>query len=132
MEAQTQANSVLAEIREGSTLAHLRRRARCPDGSLDMRHRANKAFRKDSLVSDFYDPEDPAINVESAVIKLYLLDQQQRYDAARHQELTARVKKLELERFALLRSKEKAKKDISYYRQELKRLLDRLHRQPQE
>jgi hypothetical protein len=37
-------------------LGNLRLRARCPDGSLELRHRANKALQKDSKVSDYYDP----------------------------------------------------------------------------
>jgi hypothetical protein len=132
MDAQTKAEDILAEMRDNSTLAHLRRRARCPDGSLDMRLRANKGLRKDSKVSDYYDPTRPDVDVDQEVIELYLVDQQQRYDSARYQELTARVKALELERSSLLRFKEKAKKHITQQREEIRRFMARLHRQPQE
>ena len=132
MDALTKAKDILAEMRDISTLAHLRRRARCPDGSLDMRHRANKGHRKDSKVSDYYDPAEPDVDVDLDVIELYLVDQQRRYDSARYQELTARVEALELERSSLIRFKEKAKKHITQQREEIRRFMARLHRQPQE
>jgi hypothetical protein len=91
MDVHNKAEDILAEIRDISTLAHLRRRARCPDGTLDMRHKANKGHRKDSKVSDYYDPTEPDVDVDLEVIELYQVDQQQRYDSARYQELTAKV-----------------------------------------
>ena len=59
----------MAEIRRSDDLYHLRRRPRCIDGSLNLNSRANKAFRKNSLVSDYYDPNDPTLDVEVAVIQ---------------------------------------------------------------
>ena len=71
MDVHNKAEDILAEIRDISTLAHLRRRARCSDGSLDMRHKANKGLRKDAQVSDYYDPLDPSAAVSLDEILLY-------------------------------------------------------------
>ena len=75
MDAKIKAEDILAEMRDISTLAHLCRRVRCSDGSLDMRHKANKGHRKDSKVSDYYDPTRPDVDVDQDVIELYLVDQ---------------------------------------------------------
>ena len=69
MNANLKANKALAEMRRYDELYHLRRRPRCIDGSLNLNSRANKAFRKNSLVSDYYDPNDPTLDVEVAVIQ---------------------------------------------------------------
>ena len=71
MDAKEKADKALTKIRDISTLAHLRRRARCSDGSLDMRHKANKGLRKDAQVSDYYDPLDPSAAVSLDEILLY-------------------------------------------------------------
>ena len=41
MDAHKSSRVALAEIRDYKRLGHLRRRPRCNDGSLDMRHKAN-------------------------------------------------------------------------------------------
>ena len=102
------AKKVLEEIRDPGRLGPLRRRPRCADGTLDMRHWANRGLSKRAQVTDYYDPAEPGALVEAAVIEQLQADQQERYDAARFHELTERVAKLERERAALLRYREKA------------------------
>ena len=110
----TRASKALAEIRDARFLKHLKQRHRCADGSLDMRYRENKAFQKhEQVVTDYYDPAEPAVNVKASVIEQLQLTQQREYDQARFEELAARVKKLELERSSLVRFKEKARKLIA-------------------
>ena len=52
---------------------NLRRRPRCLDGTLNLRFKANQSFQKHDLVTNFYDPKDPSINLGQDVIKIYLL-----------------------------------------------------------
>ena len=59
MDAETKAKVALAQIRNSDHLLHLRRRPRCADGRLDMRATVNRAFAKDALVTDYYDPLEP-------------------------------------------------------------------------
>jgi hypothetical protein len=69
MDAQSKANRALAEIRRCDSLYHLRRRPRCVDGSLNLNSRVNRSFHKVARVSDYYDPYDPTIDIDEAMIK---------------------------------------------------------------
>ena len=79
----------------------------------------NKAFQKRAEVTDYYDPEKPAVNVKESVIQQLQLTQQRDYDKIRFEELTAKVKELEDERLSLLRWKYKASKVIKSQHTEL-------------
>ena len=68
MDASSKANKALDKIRCYDHLYHLRRRPRCIDGTLNLNSRVNRSFAKVSKVSDFYDPYDPSIDVDEAVI----------------------------------------------------------------
>ena len=104
------ARKIFDEIRDPTRLGHLRRRPRCTDGSLDMRHKVNRGLSKLEMAAEFYDPDQPATLIEDAVIHQLRADQQARYDAIRFQVLTERIAKLEKERSTLLRYREKARK----------------------
>ena len=116
------ARKILEEIRDPTRLGHLRRRPRCADGTLDMRHKVNKGLSKLEMTAEFYDPAQPAVLVEEAVIRQLRADQQARYDEARFRVLTARVAKLEKERSTLLRYREKARQLLQTQRTQLDRL----------
>ena len=75
METSNSAAAALAVIRDPDRLGHLRRRPRCSDGSLDMRSKANKSLYKYAKVSDYYDPEDPDVDVDQALINDMLKEQ---------------------------------------------------------
>ena len=49
------------------------RRPRCYDGSLNLRFSVNKSFSKDDIVTDFYDPKDPTINIRQELINMFHL-----------------------------------------------------------
>ena len=57
MVSHNTAEEALQEIRDVTRLRHLRLRPRNLDGSLDMRCKANKAFKKDETVTAYFDPE---------------------------------------------------------------------------
>jgi hypothetical protein len=57
----------------GDCLFNLRRRPRCQDNSLNLRFCVNKSFSKNDVVTDFYDPKDPTINIRPELIKMYQL-----------------------------------------------------------
>ena len=88
------AEQVLAELRDADRLGSLLRRPRCADGSLDKRCKANRGLSKDALVTDYYDPEQPAVNIEEAVIEELRRQQQERFDALCFKDLTAQVAQL--------------------------------------
>lgn len=132
MEARISASQILTEIRDGDRLGHLRRRPRCSDRSLDKRHKVNRAFSKTALVTNYYDPADPDVDVEEAVIEMYLTEQQQAYDAARFEELTTRVRELEQERVELRGWKAKAQRLLRSQCSQLEKLWTRLRSQPQD
>ena len=112
----------MSDIRCQDHLFFLRRRPRCVDGSLNLSSRVNKSFNKDSQASNYYDPLDPSINIDQGLIEAHLDMQQEAYDDARFEELTARVKKLERERSALVKYKDWADRYIRRKREELKKL----------
>ena len=95
MADQEAARKIFEEIQDPGRLGHLRRRPRCADGSLNMRYKVNWGLAKDTKAAVFYDPAQPNVLIEAAVIEQLRADQQKRYDQARFRELTARVARLE-------------------------------------
>ena len=69
------ARKIMEEIRDPTRLGHLRRRPRCADRTLDMRHKVNKGLSKLEMTAEFYDPAQPAVLVEEAVIRQLRADQ---------------------------------------------------------
>ena len=69
MDASSKANKALADIRRYNDLYHLRRRPRCVDGSLNLKSKVNRCFTKVARVSDYYDPSDPTIDIDEAMIQ---------------------------------------------------------------
>ena len=51
------AEEVLQEIRDVSRLRHLRLRPRNLDGSLDLRCKANRGFKRNETVTAYFDPQ---------------------------------------------------------------------------
>ena len=60
-------------FKTGDFLKNLERRPRCQDDSLNLRFSVNKSFSKDEIVTDYYDPKDPTINIRPELIKMYQL-----------------------------------------------------------
>ena len=101
LKSESKSKDALERIRNTNKLYHLRRRPRCADGRLDLRHKVNRAFSKHAVVTDYYDPQDPTKAVDQDVIQQCLDRQQEEYDNARFEELSAKVKKLEEEQSSL-------------------------------
>ena len=55
--SHSNADVVLDEIRDVRRLKHLRLRPRNLDGTLDLRCKVNKGFKKDEEVSDYFSPK---------------------------------------------------------------------------
>ena len=69
MESKKAAKQVLDEIRDYRRLKHLRLRPRNLDCSLNLSCKVNRAFSKHQQVSDYYDPEQPNVNINPRVIE---------------------------------------------------------------
>ena len=132
MEASNSAAAALAVIRDPDRLGHLRRRPRCSDGSLDMRSKANKNLSKYARVTDYYDPADPAVDVNQALIDDMLKEQQKIYDEARFKDLTTRIRELEEERSELRRFKARALRLLRHQFSLLEKLWSIQPSQPQD
>ena len=63
MESNPKADKAMADIRNVKYLRGLKLRARTKDGKLDLRCQENKGFSKDEIVSDYYNPYDPKVDV---------------------------------------------------------------------
>ena len=87
-----------------------------------MRCKANSGFAKHARVTDYFDPADPSVVIGDAVIQEALDRQQKEYDELRYKELMDRVLRLEKERTALEKFKQKAKKLMTHHSVELNRL----------
>ena len=96
MESKSKAEKAMAEIRIYKCLRGLKLRGRNKDGALDHRCHENKGFSKYAVLTDYYDPNKPEEDVPQALIKKLQDQQMQLYDEARFEELTARIKELEM------------------------------------
>ena len=132
MEARNSSAAALAVLRDPDRLGHLRRRPRCGDGSLDMRSKANKSLSKYAKVADYYDPADPDVDVEEALINDMLKEQQKIYDEVRFEELTTRIRELEAERSELRRFKTRALRLLRHQFALLEKLWSSQPSQPQD
>ena len=92
---QSEADKYFAKIKDVDSLGGLKRRPRCPDGSLDLRAKANKSFSKHGNVTDFYFKQNPLFLVSQDTIDGLLKEQQEEYDKLRFKELVAQKTKLE-------------------------------------
>lgn len=92
---ESEADKYFAKIKDVNNLGFLKRRPRCPDGSLDIRMKVNRKFDKYEYVTDYYHPENPDVEVTQASIDQALRDQQEEFEKIRFKELAAQKAKLD-------------------------------------
>ena len=73
-------------------LFDLKKRPRCADGTLNLRFKCNQSFKKDDIVTDYYNPKDPSINVRQELIKMYQLQLLKKQDFDNKQSSSAVVR----------------------------------------
>ena len=68
MESKSKVEKAMAEIRNYKCLRGLKLRGRNKDGTLDHRCQENKGYSKNAVLTDYYDPTKPKVDIPQALI----------------------------------------------------------------